>query len=45
MSIVHIPRKVQDVIMRNLCDINFYKKADIMQDFHICISVPLRGLE
>ena len=26
--------------MRNLLDTNFYMKMNVLQDFHICISVP-----
>ena len=28
--------------MRNLRDTTFYMKANVLQDFYICISVPLR---
>ena len=37
-------RRSQDmkgVIMRNLRDTIFYMKANVLQDFHINISVPL----
>ena len=27
--------------MRNLRDTIFYMKTNVLQDFHICISVPL----
>ena len=30
--------------MRNLRDAIFYMKEDVLQDFHICISVPLTSL-
>ena len=29
-------------IMHNLRDDIFYMKTNVLQDFHICISVPLR---
>ena len=29
--------------MRNLRDTVFYKKLNILQDFHICISAPFTG--
>ena len=28
--------------MRNLRDTIFYMKTNVLQDFHICISVPLK---
>ena len=28
--------------MRNLCDTIFYMETNVLQDFHICISVPLK---
>ena len=28
--------------MHNLRDTNFYMKTNFLQDFHICISVPLK---
>ena len=27
--------------MRNLCDTLFYINTNVLQDFHICMSVPL----
>ena len=27
--------------MRNLCGTIFYIKTNVLQDFHICMSVPL----
>ena len=39
-SKVRIFQKVNDVIMRNLCDTIFYLKTNVLQDFHICMSVP-----
>ena len=33
---------MQGVIMRNLRDTVFYVKTNAFQDFHICISVPLK---
>ena len=42
ISKVHISQKVKGVIMCNLCDTIFYMKMKILQDFHICISVPLK---
>ena len=38
---VRISKKVEGVIMRNLRVTFFYMKANVLQDFHICISVPL----
>ena len=43
ISKVHISQKVKDVIMRNLRDTIFYMKTNVLQDFCICISVPLKG--
>ena len=31
--------------MRNLRDTIFYMKTDVLQDFHICISVPKTNME
>ena len=36
-------QKKTRVIMRNLCDTIFCMRTNVLQDFHICISVPLRG--
>ena len=38
---VRIFQKVKGVTMRNLRDTIFYMKTNVLQDFHICISVPL----
>ena len=38
---VRIFQKVKGVTMRNLRDTIFYMKANVLQDFHICMSVPL----
>ena len=40
-SKVRIFQKVKGVLMSNLWDIIFYMKANVLQDFHICMSVPL----
>ena len=29
--------------MRNLCGTIFYIKTNVLQDFHICMSVPLKN--
>ena len=34
-------QKVKRVIMRNLCDTIFYINTSVLQNFHICMSVPL----
>ena len=36
-----ISQKVKGVILRNLCDTIFCMRTNVLQDFHICISVPL----
>ena len=36
-----LSQKVKGVIMRNLRDTIFYMKTNVLQYFHICISVPL----
>ena len=36
-----ISQEVKGVIMRNLCGTTFYIKTNVLQDFHICMSVPL----
>ena len=38
---MRIFQKVKGVTMRNLRDTIFYMKANVLQDFHICMSVPL----
>ena len=30
--------------MRNLCGTIFYIKTNVLQDFHICMSVPLNPI-
>ena len=42
ISKVRISQKMKDVILCNLLDTVFYMKPTVLQDFHICISVPLR---
>ena len=39
---MRISQKVKGVIMRNLRGTIFYMKTNVLQDFHICISVPLK---
>ena len=39
---MHISQTVKGVIRRNLCDIVFYMKTNVLQNFHICVSVPLK---
>ena len=41
-SKVQISQKVKGVIMCNQRDIIFYMKTNVLQDFYICISLPLR---
>ena len=43
-SKVRISQEVKGIIMHNLCGTIFYIKAHVLQDFHICMSVPLRTL-
>ena len=38
---MRISQKVKDVTMRNLGNTIFYKQTNVLQDFHICINVPL----
>ena len=38
---MRISQKMKGVIMRNLRDTVFYVKTNVLQDFHICVSVPL----
>ena len=33
---------VKGFIMQNLCDIVFYMNVNVLQNFHICNSVPLK---
>ena len=40
----NIYQKLKDVIIRNLRDTISYMKKNVLQDFHICISVPLNEL-
>ena len=40
---VRMSQKAEGVIMRNLHDTIFQMKTNVLQDFHICISVPLNG--
>ena len=40
ISKVWISQRVKGVIMRNLCVTVFYIKTNVLQNFHICISVP-----
>ena len=42
-NILHISHKVKSVIMRNLRDL-LYMKTNVLQDFNICISVPLNTI-
>ena len=35
-------RKAKGVIMRNLHGTIFYMKTNVLQDFYICMSVPLK---
>ena len=41
ISKVRLSQKVKGVIMCNLRDTIFCMNTDVLQDFHICISVPL----
>ena len=45
ISKVRISEKVKGVMMRNRRGTTFYMKTNVLQDFHICISVPLRSLK
>ena len=36
-----ISQEVKGVIMHNMCGSIFYIKTNVLQDFHICMSVPL----
>ena len=40
-SKVLIFQEMKGVIMRNLCGTIFYIKTNVLQDFRICMSVPL----
>ena len=39
---VKCTKKVKGVIMYNLRNTIFYMKTNVLQDLHICISVPLK---
>ena len=41
---MRISQEVKGVIMRNLCGTSFYIKTNVLQDFRICMSVPLISL-
>ena len=41
---MRISQKVKGVTMSNLHDTIFCLKTNILQDFHICISVPLKKI-
>ena len=45
ISKVFISQRVKGVIMRNLRVTVFYMKTNVLQSFHICISVPLKQIE
>ena len=36
-------QKVKGAVMCNMCDTVFYMKMNVLQNFHICISVPLKA--
>ena len=38
---MRISQEMKGVIMRNLCGTVFYIKTNVLQDFRICMSVPL----
>ena len=38
---MRISQEVKGIIMRNLCGTIFYIKANVLQNFHICMSVLL----
>ena len=40
---MRVSQKVKGVIMRNLRDTIFYVKTNVLQNFYICISVPLKS--
>ena len=42
---MRISQKAKSVIMRNLLCSIFYMKTNVLQGFHICISVPLKREE
>ena len=42
---MRISQKAKSVIMRNLLCSIFYMKTNVLQDFHICISVPSKREE
>ena len=39
---MYISQRVKGVITRNLCDSVFHIKMNVLQNFHICIGVPLK---
>ena len=41
---MRISQEMKGVIMRNLCGTIFYIKTNVLQDFRICMSVPLNFL-
>ena len=41
---MRISQEVKGVIMRNLCGTIFYIKTNVLQDFRICMSVPLSNI-
>ena len=41
---MRISQEVKGVKMRNLCGTIFYIKTNELQDFHFCMSVPLKQL-
>ena len=38
---MRISQKVEGIIMQNLRYTNFYMKTNLLQNFHVCIIVPL----
>ena len=38
---MRISQEVKGVIMRNMRGTIFYLKTNVLQDFHICMTVPL----
>ena len=45
MSKVRTSQSVKAVLMRNLRVTVFYMKTNVLQNFHICISAPLKFLK
>ena len=39
-----ISQELKGVIMRNMCGNIFYMKTNVLQDFHICMSAPLKRI-